>query len=156
MTIKVTPVTLLLHRLIVIWAGLSTVDAVDLLKKSQAATWYEPCNVRLLFICLTASCGPWDNGAALLFRYNTINNMSFPMDQKGSQRWDKKKILERRRKQNENKCNRTKKNVGQESYKLGSYSHYTSLVNIKLAAGINISVLPAKGADKEAVCQSLI
>lgn len=47
------------------------------------------------------------------------------------------------------------KNVGQQSYKLGSYSYHISLVNIRLAAGINISVLSAKGADKEPVCQSV-
>lgn len=49
----------------------------------------------------------------------------------------------------------SRKNVGQESYKFGSYSH-ASLVHIWLAAGINISVLSAKEADKEAVRQSVI
>ncbi len=57
---------------------------------------------------------------------------------------------------NENKHDRIKRNVGQESYKLGSYAYHASLVNIRLAAGTNISVLSAKGADKEAVCQSII
>lgn len=42
-------------------------------------------------------------------------------------------------------------NVGQEGYKLGSSSHHTSLLGIKLAVGINISAASVRGTAKEAV-----
>lgn len=48
------------------------------------------------------------------------------------------------------------KDAGQKSYKLGFSSHHTSLFNTRLAAWVNICVLSAKGADKEAACQSVI
>lgn len=58
--------------------------------------------------------------------------------------------------ENQNKHNRMKKNVGQQSYKVGSYLCHTSLVNIRLADGIIITILSAKGAEKEGAFQSII
>lgn len=46
--------------------------------------------------------------------------------------------------------------VGQKKCQLGSWSHCASSVNVRWQLRKNICVLSAKGADKEAVSQSLI
>lgn len=117
----------------------------DLPRKSPAATPYEPCIVGLLFICLTAAsasegimvriCCSGTTGSIICLFYQAWREQSG---------WIR----------GNTKHNGIKKYVGQERYKLGSSSHHTSLVNTRLAAGINILFCQPKGRQRG--CESSV
>lgn len=129
-----SPSCLLTSLMIVIWTGLSSSVCLWSAQEESGCHFMNPI--------MAGCCFMSDSQPPPLIGDN------------GAMEWEK--IQGGGENENENKHNRIKRNVVQESYTLGSYSHHTSLVQIRLAAEINISVLPAKGADIEAVCQSII